>query len=229
MYILKKTAPYFKKHYIKIGDYIMKTKKILTIIAISIICILFWNKYNSKAVSVAAIQQGLADSIVRFHVVSAGDTDYEQSIKLLVKNKVLDLMSDKLSDINSKEETIAIIKESIPQIIKCANSVLLENNCNINVTADIEESFFPIKSYGDLTLPAGNYTALKIVLGNGEGTNWWCVLYPPLCFVDATYGIVPDESKATFKTILDEDEYNLIFGETVVFRFKILKFLNKFF
>lgn len=202
---------------------------VIGFVTIMLICLLGHDKLTNAQKSVAEIQKGLADSIVRFHVVSAGDSEYEQSLKLLVKNSVLDLLSEELIDVSSKEETLAIIEELTPQIISLAQSILRENNCNASVTAGIEKNFFPVKTYGDLTLPAGEYTALKIVLGEGEGTNWWCVLYPPLCFVDATYGVVPDESKATFKTILAEDEYDMIFGENVVFRFKIFKFLNKFF
>lgn len=208
-----------------------KYGKLFTVgfIAITLLCFFGHGKLSSAEKSVSEIQKGLADSIVRFHVVSAGDSEYEQSIKLLVKNSVLDLLSEKLANVSSKEETLEIIEELTPQITSLAQSILRENNCDASVTAGIEDAFFPVKTYGDLTLPAGEYTALKIVLGEGEGTNWWCVLYPPLCFVDATYGVVPDESKATFKTFLSEDEYDMIFGENVVFRFKFLKFLNKFF
>ncbi|MBE5948989.1 MAG: stage II sporulation protein R [Lachnospiraceae bacterium] len=205
--------------------------KLLTLGIISLTIILFLgrDKITDNETSVADIQKGIAESIVRFHVVSAGDSEYEQSIKLLVKNTVLEFLSEKLADVTSKEETLSVLEELKPEITKLAAEVLRKNNCNTSVTTNIEDDFFPVKTYGDLTLPAGEYTALKIVLGKGDGTNWWCVLYPRLCFVDATYGVVPDESKNTFKTILAEDEYNLIFSEKVVFRFKILKFLNKFF
>jgi len=205
--------------------------KLLTLGIISLTIILFLgrNKITANETSVSDIQKGIAESIVRFHVVSAGDSEYEQSLKLLVKNTVLDFLSEKLADVTSKEETLSVLYELKPEITKLAAGVLRKNNCSTSVTTNIEDTFFPVKTYGDLTLPAGEYTALKIVLGEGDGTNWWCVLYPRLCFVDATYGVVPDESKATLKTILAEDEYNLIFGEKVVFRFKILKFLNKFF
>ena len=200
---------------------------VIGITAILFVCGFCYGKFTEAKVSVAAIQQGLADSLVRFHVVSAGDTDYEQALKLIVKNSVLELLSERLSGVSSKEETLLILEELTPEILSLSRNVLKENNCNMSVSASIEEAFFPVKTYGDMTLPAGEYTALKIVLGEGEGTNWWCVLYPPLCFVDATYGVVPDKSKDELKTILTEDEYNAIFGEKVVFRFKFLKFLNK--
>ena len=205
--------------------------KLLTlgIIILALIIFLGHDKITGNETSVSDIQKGIAESIVRFHVVSAGDSEYEQSLKLLVKNTVLDFLSEKLADVTSKEETLSVLYELKQEITELAAGVLRKNNCSTSVTTNIEDTFFPVKTYGDLTLPAGEYTALKIVLGEGDGTNWWCVLYPRLCFVDATYGVVPDESKAAFKTILAEDEYDMIFGENVVFRFKILKFLNKFF
>jgi len=200
---------------------------LICIIAILLVCGFGYNKFTKAQASVATIQQGLSDSLVRFHVVSAGDTDYEQALKLIVKNSVLEFLSEKLIGVSSKEETLLILEELTPEILSLSRNVLRENDCDMSVSASIEESFFPVKTYGDMTLPAGEYTALKIVIGDGEGTNWWCVLYPPLCFVDATYGVVPDKSKTELKTILAEDEYNAIFGEKVVFRFKFLKFLNK--
>jgi len=84
-----------------------------------------------------------------------------------------------------------------------------------------------MKSYGDMTFPPGKYEAFRIDIGEASGRNWWCVLYPPLCFVDAVYGVVPDESKDELKNVLTEDEYRVVSGEKVQYRFKYLKFLNK--
>ena len=83
-----------------------------------------------------------------------------------------------------------------------------------------------MKSYGDVTFPPGVYEAFRIDIGDSEGKNWWCVLYPPLCFVDATYGVLPEESKQTLANVLTKDEYNAITGEECEFRFKYLTFLN---
>ena len=89
--------------------------------------------------------------------------------------------------------------------------------------------YFTTRQYGDLSLPAGNYDAVRILLGDGGGKNWWCVLYPPLCFVDTSYGVLPDTSKDTLKNILTEDEYNAITNTRVEYRCKYLTFLNRLF
>ncbi len=185
--------------------------------------------YHVMNTSVGNIQKEIADSIVRFHVISAGDSEYEQALKLLVKNSVIELLDAELASVSSKDETLEKLSTLTPEIISLAKTVIKENGSDLSVTAAITNCYFPIKSYGDLTLPAGEYTAYQIVLGEGEGTNWWCVLYPRLCFVDATYGVVPEESKSEFKTLLDETEYNAIFGKNVKFKFKFLKFLNNIF
>ena len=96
-----------------------------------------------------------------------------------------------------------------------------------DVSVYFENCYFPMKSYGDMTFPPGEYEAFRIDIGEASGRNWWCVLYPPLCFVDAVYGVVPDESKDELKNVLTEDEYRVVSGEKVQYRFKYLKFLNK--
>ena len=97
---------------------------------------------------------------------------------------------------------------------------------NYDVAVYFENSYFPMKSYGDVTFPPGEYEAFRIDIGAHDGKNWWCVLYPPLCFVDTSYGVLPDTSKDTLKNILTEDEYNAITNTRVEYRCKYLTFLN---
>ena len=98
---------------------------------------------------------------------------------------------------------------------------------------DIEDIYFPEKSYGDVNFPEGIYTAYRIIIGKGEGANWWCVLYPPLCFLDITHGVLPEASKEVLKQALTEEEYSAITNENrnpdrVKIEFKLLPFLNDF-
>lgn len=193
--------------------------------------------YQGKAHSNAVIQEGISDKIIRFHVVASSDREEDQALKLTIKNHVLEYMKEALSQSKSLEDTKRIVREEETNIIKLVNEVIRENIPSSSkesfptVTTSIEEVYFPIKSYGDLTLPAGNYTAFCIILGEGKGTNWWCVLYPPLCFIDATHGIVPDSSREDFKNILTQEEYEAILSKEITsdqikFEFKILSFLN---
>ena len=100
---------------------------------------------------------------------------------------------------------------------------------NYDVAVYFDNSYFPMKSYGDVTFPPGEYEAFRIDIGAHDGKNWWCVLYPPLCFVDTSYGVLPDTSKDTLKNILTEDEYNAITNTRVEYRCKYLTFLNRLF
>lgn len=193
--------------------------------------------YQGKLYSSAQIQEGISDKIIRFHVIGSSDRDEDQALKLTIKNHVLDYMKEPLSKSESLEDTKRILKEQDSNIIKLVKEVISKNispssNDSIpTVTTAIEEVYFPIKSYGDLTLPAGKYTAFRIILGEGKGSNWWCVLYPPLCFIDATHGVVPDSSREDFKNLLTQEEYEAILSEDISpdkikIEFKILKFLN---
>ena len=96
---------------------------------------------------------------------------------------------------------------------KIAKSTIEENGYLYDVTVEIGNFSFPTKNYGDISLPAGYYDALRVKIGNAEGRNWWCVMFPPLCFVNVTSGIVPDESKELMKEDLTDEEYSIITNE----------------
>lgn len=126
------------------------------------------------------------DSLIRFHVIANSDTLFDQSVKLKVRDAVIDEINGDLAGAASVQEAGAILKEETPSILKTADAVLAAEGCDYSAAASLGTNVFPTKSYGDLTLPAGKYNAYRIVLGDGRGKNWWCVLYPPLCFVDVT-------------------------------------------
>lgn len=183
----------------------------------------------SDGVNTAKIQAGIAKSIIRFHVRANSDSERDQELKLKVKDAVVTYMEPMLSKSASIDESRSILKEHIEDIKKLALSVLVDNGSDKSVSVYFEESYFPMKTYGDVTFPPGVYEAFRIDIGNSEGKNWWCVLYPPLCFVDATYGVLPQDSKETLENVLTEDEYNAITREECEFRFKYLTFLNDLF
>lgn len=177
------------------------------------------------------VQQDLAQEVVRFHVLAASDSEIDQALKLLVKNRVLEYMSEPLSKAESASEALNLLEDNKEKIIELAKEVIEENGYDYPVSAQVEDIYFPVKTYGDVTFPAGVYTAFRIIIGEGSGSNWWCVLYPPLCFVDVTHGIVPEESKQQLKHVLTDDEYAAITsGEIdtipVIYRFRLLSFLN---
>ena len=187
----------------------------------------------------AGIAQGIATEIIRFHVRANSDSEADQQLKLQVKDRVVTYMEPLLRESQDIEQSRQILEEQTENIRTLALDTLREAGSDYDVAVYFENSYFPMKSYGDVTfppgeyenvsLPAGNYQALRVLIGEGAGKNWWCVLYPPLCFVDTSYGVLPDTSKDTLKNILTEDEYNAITNTRVEYRCKYLTFLNRLF
>ena len=152
--------------------------------------------------------ESLADKdLIRFHVIANSDTVYDQSVKLKVRDRVLDTVQPLLKNAENAEEAGEILKENKDRITETANKVLKEENCDYTAETTLGTSLFPTKSYGDLTLAAGKYKACRIILGDGRGKNWWCVLYPPLCFVD-----IRDDTAVAVVTTEKSEENRDIFA-----------------
>lgn len=175
------------------------------------------------------LQEHLARELIRFHVRANTDSQQDQALKLKVKSAVVEYLYPLLANSSSIDESRDILKQNIDAIKSVAAEVVADNNCDYDIDVYFENSYFPMKSYGDITLPPGEYEAFRIDIGDAKGQNWWCVLYPPLCFVDATTGVLPDSSKEQLKNVLTEEEYNAITGNDVRFEFKYLTFLNGLF
>ncbi len=182
--------------------------------------------YKSSMAAENRLQEDLARQIIRFHVRANSDSERDQQLKLKVKDRVVEYMSPLLENSESIEESKEILSQSVDTIKEIAVQALNEEGADNSVNVYFEESYFPMKSYADVTFPPGVYEAFRIDIGDSLGKNWWCVLYPPLCFVDSSCGVLPDESKQKLKNILTEDEYNAITDTQYVYRFKILTFLN---
>ena len=182
--------------------------------------------YKSSMAAENRLQEDLARQIIRFHVRANSDSERDQQLKLKVKDRVVEYLSPLLENSESIEESKEILSQSVDTIKEIAVQALNEEGADNSVNVYFEESYFPMKSYADVTFPPGVYEAFRIDIGDSLGKNWWCVLYPPLCFVDSSCGVLPDESKQKLKNILTEDEYNAITDTQYVYRFKILTFLN---
>ncbi|OOM71120.1 stage II sporulation protein SpoIIR [Clostridium puniceum] len=126
------------------------------------------------------------DTLIRFHVIANSDKDEDQNLKLKVKNQVIDYLYPYLNASQSLEQSRKIIKDKMDEVKKLAEQVIKDNNYKYGVKAELSRENFPEKSYGKITLPQGNYEAFRIIIGSGQGKNWWCVMFPPLCFVDET-------------------------------------------
>ena len=177
-----------------------------------------------------AVCSDIQDSVFRLHVIANSDNDDDQRLKYIVRDNIIDFINEISANASSKEDVMKIAQDNIQQIEAIAKQTIIDNGYNYNVTVNIGNFFFPSKKYGDITFPPGYYDALKIEIGEAKGQNWWCVMFPPLCFVDVTSGIVPDESKETLKNSLSQEEYDLISNNStdVEIKFKIVEVLQNF-
>ena len=155
-------------------------------------------------------QESLAKEVFRFHVLANSDSQEDQDLKMQVKAAVLDYMKQEIPDSKTAEETKTWAKTHLKDIEQVAQNMISQKGYSYPVTAEVTNCRFPEKSYGDVTFPAGMYDALRIKIGSAKGQNWWCVLYPNLCFMDSVRAVVPEEGKEHLKNVLTDEEYNEI-------------------
>ena len=185
--------------------------------------------FISAASYLNAVSEDIAQSVFRLHVIANSDSKEDQDLKYKVRDKVLEYMNEISMDCSSKEEVILLAEEHKEEFKKIAEDVIKENGYDYTVNISIGNFDFPTKTYWDISLPAGEYDALRIEIGEAKGQNWWCVMFPPLCFVDVTSGVVPDESKEVMKENLNDEEYNLISDKEssdIQFKFSLIEFFK---
>lgn len=177
-----------------------------------------------------AVCSDISQNVFRLHIIANSDSEQDQNLKYIVRDKVLSYISKISKGASTKEEVVKIVQSNLNEIQSIAIKTIEENGFNYSVTVEVGNFSFPIKKYGDITLPPGYYDALRIKIGDAAGHNWWCVMFPPLCFVDVTSGIVPDESKEVMKSNLSDEEYSLISEQSadVKVKFKIVEVLQNF-
>ena len=131
---------------------------------------------------ISGCSNNISNNYLRVHIRANSNSEEDQNIKYFVKDAVVEYLSPHMTECKSKEQVIDIINKENDNIIKLINKILLENDYDYGCSIEINNEFFPTRTYGELTLNADYYDALIIKLGTGEGDNWWCVMYPNLCF-----------------------------------------------
>lgn len=175
------------------------------------------------------------DKLIRFHVIANSDSDKDQKLKLKVRDEVISYLQPKLENSNSIEESEKIIKNEYKTLENISKKVISKNGYNYIVKVGLEYSNFPAKQYSSVVLPAGKYKALRIIIGEGKGKNWWCVMFPPLCFIDNQNGIIDEKTDKKLKEVLTEEEYDLIMAKNknevknLEFKFKITEVFQNIF
>jgi len=164
--------------------------------------------------------QTVKDDVVRLHILANSDSEIDQEVKLKVRDALLETNASILSDNVTKENAKEHFETSKEILLKTARETLKENCFDYDVEITLQEEYFETRTYEALTFPAGQYTALKVVLGDGEGKNWWCVMFPPLC-VPAADGIETNENTADYLTESGEKIVNG--GNKYIVKFKFLE------
>lgn len=165
-------------------------------------------------------QQELADRVVRLHVLANSDSEEDQALKFHVRDQVLERATGILETAGNRAEAEEALRAELPELERVAEKEIRARGYTYSVTAELTEATFPTREYEDFTLPAGDYLALRVVIGAGEGQNWWCVVFPPLCTETTT-----DLAQTAMAAGLSEDDVKLIQedGEKYVLKFKSIE------
>ena len=190
------------------------------------------------------VLEEIQDEIIRFHVLANSDTEEDQALKLKVRDRVIKEMSSKFNSSNNIDDAREIMLDSIDEVNAIAKEVIEENGYNYDVRSELSRENFPDKMYGDTLYPQGEYEAFRILIGEANGQNWWCVMFPPLCFVDETKQAVnSDKTKETLEETLnlnkdnkkennnknneEKDDSKNKTREDIKFKFKLLEIFTK--
>ena len=174
------------------------------------------------------MQKGIAEKIIRFHVIANSDTKEDQDLKLAVRDAVGIKMSGILKEAGNRSRSETLICENMEDMKQTAEKVIAERGYDYDVDICLTDTDFPVKTYGAYTFPAGNYEALEIVIGAGKGHNWWCVMYPNLCFSGSVYEVVDEEAEERLREVLSTEEYEAVFSSgNVKVEWKSLAFFKE--
>ncbi len=163
----------------------------------------------------------IRDSVLRLHVLANSDSEEDQNLKLKVRDRLLEVSGDIYSEAQSKDEAVQSTRENLSMLQTEAEQVIRDNGYHYPVSVELEETYFNTRSYGDITLPAGNYQALRVIIGEGEGHNWWCVMFPPLCISAVS------EEEAQLDDVLNDEQLNLVEGTQYEARFKCIEWYEE--
>lgn len=200
----------------------VKKRYIFGVLLFLAVAVRVWNASSNDP-----LQAGIADKILRFHILANSDSDEDQAIKEEVRDEVGQMLAPYLTNAADLEETQAIVTAHMSEIVRTAEEALEERGYDYGASARLAQVTFPEKTYGDYTFPAGEYEALEITLGEGRGHNWWCVLYPNMCFRGTVYEIVEDEADEALREVLSPEEYADVFNSgNYEIRFRFWDFLR---
>lgn len=203
----------------------MKKIKYFCILSILLFSFVFIT-ISSYAISVST---DLSNNFFRLHILANSDSEEDQDLKLKVRDNIIEYMETLTYDGLSKEEVVTLTQNHLDDFKKIAEETIKKEGFDYKVSLKIDNFYFPTKVYGNISLPAGYYAGLKIEIGEAKGQNWWCSLFPPLCFVDISSGVIDEETEKNLKNNLSEEDFAIITSdsETVKLKFKIVEMFSK--
>lgn len=159
----------------------MKTEQAGRLKLVEIVLLLFLAAFLASGAAALQTGQELSDKVVRLHVLANSDSEEDQALKLKVRDRLLACAEPILAEASDRREAEALLRDHLPELERVAAREIQAGGCDYAVAVKLEDTMFPTREYEGFTLPAGKYLALRVVIGAGEGRNWWCVVFPPLC------------------------------------------------
>lgn len=199
---------------------------------ILVLCLMITYIY-SESQKINTFSEDYKENLIRFHVLANSDSEEDQALKLKVRDKVINYLKPKLQNAKSISESEKIIKSEKNNLIDISTKTIKQNGYDYDVNINLGYSKFPTKQYSSVVLPAGEYKSLKIIIGKGQGKNWWCVMFPPLCFVDEQNNVIDKETDEKLREVLTKDEYEMIVEKDnehvkdLQIKFKIVEIVQK--
>ncbi len=173
-----------------------------------------------------ATEEALSNGIIRLHIRANSDSQEDQSLKLKVRDRILKESGNLFEETTNVDLAKNITEKHLGKIKDIAEDEVIKNGYSYPVSVTLGKSEFPTKTYDDICLPAGTYQALVVEIGEGRGENWWCVMFPPLCYTRETYSFKED-AKKTFAKNIGKDSYDFISQSKVEVRFKLYEIWQK--
>lgn len=205
----------------------MKKRKMMWILAVLGLLLITVTAVHMQKRKTDPLQPQIAAKILRFHILANSDSGEDQDVKKKVRDAVGQMLEPKLKASAGLSDTERIVEENMDEIVETAEKTLRENGFSYGAAAKLTRVDFPVKTYGPYTFPAGNYEALQVTLGEGEGHNWWCVLYPNMCFQGSVYEVVEEKADEELREVLSPEEYKDVFDSgNVKIRFKFLEYFR---
>ena len=175
------------------------------------------------------ISNNLENNIFRLHILANSDSWVDQSLKLKVRDNIINYLENLCDNCKSKNEFYNVINKNLNNIEDIAINTILDNGFYYPIFIEVGNFYFPTKHYGNISFPAGDYDGIRIKIGKAEGENWWCSLFPPLCFTDISSGIIDSTASENLENNISFEEFNIVSSDNKIYKlkFKLIEFLNE--